>query len=246
MEEYKLTPKEIYDILSKKGVEYLHHANTVSTSITFIENDALLSRHFVEENGLYQSPQKSDEEDKTYDVWDHIFLDGEDLHKRYATANKYGPVLFRLSLDILNSPLIESVFVTKSNPWYWKPITTMEQKFYRSTKDLTNDYLTGKKLDSQIMFTLRNPQKSISLNKFLVSVEIDKPKLLINLANGGQMTVGDYAFTAIQQSLANNGLGHIPLLIRHTKPGICRCNIEYNYLYAFKYSELKKRFAKKP
>ena len=97
-------------------VEFLYHANTVSTSITFIENNALLSRHFVESNNLFQSNQPSDKEDKLFDVWDHVFLDGEDLHKRYSRANKYGPVLFRFKLELLTSPQFQNVFITKTNP----------------------------------------------------------------------------------------------------------------------------------
>ncbi|MAN03570.1 MAG: hypothetical protein CMI35_10840 [Owenweeksia sp.] len=116
MDEYGLSAKSLYTILKNKGVEFLYHANTVSTSITFIENNALLSRHFVESNNLFQSNQPSDKEDKLFDVWDHVFLDGEDLHKRYSRANKYGPVLFRFKLELLTSPQFQNVFITKTNP----------------------------------------------------------------------------------------------------------------------------------
>lgn len=246
MDEYKLPPKEIYQILKNKGIKYLHHANTVATSITFIENRALLSRHYVEINGYYQTPQKSDDEDKRFDVWDSVFLDGEDLHKRYKQANKYGPVLFKLKLEMLNSPSIQGIYVTKSNPWYWKKSTNIDAKFYKSVDDVNSDYLTGKKLDSQIMFTIRSPKTEIKLNKFLYSIEIDIPQLLINVKNIGNMSVGDYAIQSIQDSLNNNGLGHIPILKRHNGEfTLCKCTFDYNYLKTFEYSELKKRFAKK-
>ena len=64
MEEYCLNPKVVYDILRAKGVEYLFYADTVLTSLTFIERNALLSRAFIESYDLTQTPQKSDEEDK--------------------------------------------------------------------------------------------------------------------------------------------------------------------------------------
>nr|WP_288834970.1 hypothetical protein [uncultured Flavobacterium sp.] len=245
MTEYQLSSKEVYQVLSKKGIDYLHHSNTVATSITFIENKALLSRHYIETNNLHQTPQKSDGEDKDYDVWDHIFLDGEDLHKRYSAANKYGPILFKLKLDMLTSPMIPYLYVTKSNPWYWKKTTTLDQKFYKSCEDIEKDYLTGKRLDSQIMFTIRNPDNNVKLNKFLHSIEIDKPKLVINLKSGAKMSVGDYAFTAIQGSLNQNGLGHIPITIRHSNDKLyCKCTVEYNILQIADYTEFKKRFAK--
>ncbi|WP_419868429.1 hypothetical protein [Chryseobacterium sp. CT-SW4] len=175
MDKYKLSPKEIYQALKKKGIQYLHHANTISTSLTFIENRALLSRHYVEKKHYYQTPQKSDEEDKKFDVWDSVFLDGEDLHSRYNRANKYGPVLFRFKLKILHSPSIQGVYVTKSNPWYWNDNTSIEEKFYHSIEEINQDYLTGKKLDSQIMFTIRSPGTEIKLNKFLHSIKLTIP-----------------------------------------------------------------------
>lgn len=246
MNEYKLSPKEIYQILKNKGIEYLHHANTVATSITFIENRALLSRHYVETKGYYQTPQMSDNEDKKYDVWDSVFLDGEDLHKRYNQANKYGPILFKLKLEILNSPIIQGIYVTKNNPWYWKEHTKPDEKFYKSVKEVNRDYLTGKKVDSRIMFTIRSPNNEIKLNKFLHSIEIDIPKLIVNVKAGGEMSVGDYAVNAIQESLNLNGLGHIPISKRHAGEfRFCKCTLNYNFLQSFEKKEFRKRFAKK-
>lgn len=233
-------------MLKEKGIEYLHHANTVSTAITFIESNALLSRHYVESNGLFQTEQKSDKEDKTFDVWDHVFLDGRDLHARYKRANEYGPVLFRFKLKLLTSPQIQSILVTRSNPWYWNQNTPLDRRFYATVEEVNQDYLTGKRLDSQIMFTIRNPETEIKLNKYLHSIGIDKPKLVVNLSSGQQMTAGDYAYKAIQKSLNSNGLGHIHLLIRHNgKFKFCRCDVNYNYLHTFDKKEFKKRFSKK-
>ncbi|MBK1896054.1 hypothetical protein [Chryseobacterium paridis] len=246
MDEFCLSPKEVYQILKNKGVKFLHHANTVSTSITFIKNRALLSRHFVEKNGLHQTSQKSDEEDKKFDVWDYIFLDGEDLHTRYSRANKYGPIIFRFRLDMLTSPSIKGVYVTKSNPWYWSVNTPPENRYYKAIEELNSDYLTGKKLDSQIMFTIKSPEKEIKLNKFLHSIGVDIPKLLIKIKHDQEIHVGDYAFEVIQRSLQENGLSHIPLLKRHNgNLNFCSCHANYNKLYLFNYEEFKKRFSAK-
>jgi hypothetical protein len=245
MEDFKLSSKGIYQVLKKKGIEYLHHANTVATSLTFIEVGALLSRQFVEANDLNQTVQKSDTEDKKFDVWDSVFLDGEDLHKRYRRANKYGPVLFKLKLDLLISPSIQYLYVTKSNPWYWKDSTTIDQKYYKTIDELSLDYLTGKRLDSQIMFTIRTPEREIKLKKYLHSIVIDIPKLFINTKNGEELTVGEYAFGAINDALNKHGLGHITVLKRHDgKLTFCSCLPNYNYLHTFKKTEFKKIFAK--
>lgn len=58
MENYALPSKEVYRILREKGLQYLYHANTVATSLTFIKQNALLSRHYVEANNLVQTWQK--------------------------------------------------------------------------------------------------------------------------------------------------------------------------------------------
>ena len=57
----------------------------------------------------------------------------------------------------------------------------MDNRFYKSIEEVDIDYLTGKRLDSRIMFTIRNPENKIKLNKYLHSIGMDKPKLLVNL-----------------------------------------------------------------
>ena len=52
-----MTNQTIKQILKKKGVSHLYHANTMITACTFIENGGLLSRGAVEDLGLSQSPQ---------------------------------------------------------------------------------------------------------------------------------------------------------------------------------------------
>ena len=39
-----MNPREVYDVLIKIGARTLHHANTITTSCTFLESGALLSR----------------------------------------------------------------------------------------------------------------------------------------------------------------------------------------------------------
>ncbi|MFB9843921.1 hypothetical protein [Mucilaginibacter ginsenosidivorans] len=244
IDDYKLSGKGVYAILKKKGVEFLYHANTVLTCLTFIKEKALLSRHQVESDGLLQSPQKSDAEDKKYDVWDCVFLDGVDLHKKYSRANKYGPVLFRLKLELLASQTVQHIHVTKTNPWYWNDRLPPEKRYYQSLEELENDYLTGKKLDSQIMFTVRNPGREIKLNKFLDSIGIDEPKIPVTIGNGDEVYVGDYARNAIKDALNKNGLGHINVLTRHQNTIYwCACAINYNYLNLWDKTEFKRRFS---
>lgn len=243
MENYALPSKEVYGILREKGLQYLYHANTVATALTFIKQNALLSRHYVEANNLVQTWQKSDAADKVHDVWNHVFLDGEDLHIRYSKENNYGPITFRMKLELLNSPDLEHVYITKSNPWYWKDNTPLEKKFYSDIEELKRDYLTGRKLDSQIMFTFKDASKSIALNKYLIAIGIDRPHILINVRSGGQKNVGEYTYEKITKTLNDSGLGDIPVGFRHESgKRYCRCNFNYTFFYNFKYREFEKRF----
>ena len=68
-----LDPKELYEFFESKKLKYFYHANTVRTSCTFIEQNGLMSRGYVEYKGLTQTPQTSDEVDKKFDVWNDIF-----------------------------------------------------------------------------------------------------------------------------------------------------------------------------
>jgi len=245
IENFALSSKALYGMLKKKGVEYLYHANTVATSLTFIKAKCLLSRHQVNSDGLNQSYQKSDGHDKLHDVWDHIYVDGTDHHTIYSRSNFYGPVLFRFSVDILTSPAFKDIFIMKSNPYYWNKKMTLEDKFYLNIDDVNRDYMTGKRLDSQIMFTFRNPKRELKLNKFLHSIYIDEPSVLIKLRSGGEMLAGSYIRTVIGDSLDGNGLSHIPLLKRHENPlSFCKCAAQYTYMYNFEPDEFKRRFSR--
>lgn len=59
-----MTNSAIKKILVDKEIKHLYHANTVMTACTFLENGGLLSRGYVEENGLRQTSQGSDSKDK--------------------------------------------------------------------------------------------------------------------------------------------------------------------------------------
>src|ERR1700681_807811 len=95
---------DLHSILKKAGATHLHHANSVITSCTFLQQGGLLSRGSIEDRGFKQSQQPSDELDKKYDLWRRIFLPHIDIHDRVGQEkgpNAYGPVLFALELDVL-------------------------------------------------------------------------------------------------------------------------------------------------
>lgn len=117
-----MKPSDVYEVLKGIGASRLHHANTVTTSCTFLEHGGLLSRGYVESHHLEQTYQPSDDIDQKYGIWDRVFVDHVDIRYRAGRVkgpNQYGPVLFELPLDILlNLPTASDVLVTKMNPIY--------------------------------------------------------------------------------------------------------------------------------
>ena len=114
--EVELNSKTIYEILKSKGITHFHHVNTVATSKSFLSKRALLSRQKVEEIGLQQTPQDSDEIDRKFDIYNYIFLDGIDLANYFSRPNIYGPVLFKFSIDALLK--IPTIRITKGVRMY--------------------------------------------------------------------------------------------------------------------------------
>jgi len=219
----------------------MYHCNTLMTSLTFIENRALLSRKYVQDNGLKQTPQRSDAEDVAYNVWDDVFMDGFDIHKKYKTPNKYGPILFVMKPEVLLMPEICPVLVTKANPWYWKNYPTWESRYVQSAEEIQEKYLTGKIKDSMMMFTFRSPGTSIKLNKFLKEIVIDQPGYKIMTTN---RDLGEMVYTKITGALQANGLGQIPVRFRHADEKFhwCSCKYQYSQLNILDRTEFVKRF----
>lgn len=118
------TGREIKTYLLEKGVTELFHANTVTTSISFFKAGGLLSRGEVENRGLKQTSQLSDNDDKIYNIWNDIFFDSCDIHHMLKCPNKYGPVCFVFSIDLLDDPMLPEIRITRSNPYNWEKNNT--------------------------------------------------------------------------------------------------------------------------
>lgn len=126
----------VLTVLQEKGVEFLFHANTLSTSRTFMRSGAVLSRGTVEQRGLKQSPQYSDDIDKQYGIWFDVFLDTVDIHARANRDNQYGPILFVLNLDILLTQSAPPIWVTKKNPTSWVDGEPAADRWFQSIDEL--------------------------------------------------------------------------------------------------------------
>lgn len=244
MQEFYLNPSELYEVLREKEITHLHHANTVLTSLTFIKENALLSRAYAEKHGLPQTSQDSDDIDKKYDVWDSVFLDGLDLHTKFKRANLYGPVLFKFNLELLLSPFITGVVVTRTNPIYFNNVKTNAERYYSNMTDIKNNYMMGGAEDWRTMFTIRSPEKNISLYEFLEEIILDRPLLEIRVV-GEPKKLGIEVHKAILNALKENGLEHVPVRIRHATsqdPTFCTCLSGYSNLFNNDPAKLTKLF----
>ncbi|OFI67504.1 hypothetical protein [Vibrio cholerae] len=226
----RLDNRELHELLTEKGVTHFHHANTVATSITFIENDGLLSRGDVASNGLFQTPQASDEEDIRFDVWGDVFIDTVDLHGLFPRQNLYGPVLFKFNLEfLLNEDL--HIWVTKNNPMFWNVNLTQEDKYFQSVDELRerwDEFDTQRK-----MVTIRKPQRPV-LFQYLEEIVIDNPQVTIrdNISLRRESQNALYLATEQHPQLRN--------LIRVRECGHCYCT--QNYLKDIPVAELARLF----
>lgn len=167
----KLDNDELYSLLKEKDVKNFFHANTLTTSFSFLENKGLMSRGLVETKGLSQTPQSSDEIDKKFNVWNDVFLDVVDLHGHFPRQNLYGPILFKFNIEFLKEDSLE-IWVTKNNPIYWDENETMENKYFQSVcelKEKWDEYDIQRK-----MFTVRNATDPI-LFDYLEKIIVDDP-----------------------------------------------------------------------
>jgi hypothetical protein len=176
---------EVYGILKAIGATRLHHANSVTTSCTFLEQGGLLSRGFVEAHGLAQTPQPSDNIDKKYNIWNRIFVDQVDIHERASRRNYYGPALFVLELDILRTLSAGTdILVTKKNPVHWIDNEPETDRWFRSVEELTGNIRFG---NFDKMLVIETPSGKLDFPDAHARIILDDPQR--------QVSSGENAFT---------------------------------------------------
>jgi hypothetical protein len=243
MPNFKLNTAELYDILLKKGITHLYHANTVSTSITFLNHKSLLSRKYVEDNKLFQTTQYSDEKDKKFDIYDDIFLDFVDIHEEWKRHNKYGPFLFAFSIDLLKSDEIQSLRITKKNPVHWKITESEEDWYYSNLKDFDNNYKKGNKLkDVGTMIILKDLNGKLSLRPNIKKFIFDNPNLFVNYKNEKQY-LSQLLGNELKKIVDENDFTDIERILRHKhKIFRCACWHQYNIMLWRNLNNLKRLF----
>jgi hypothetical protein len=209
--------QEIYEILKEKGVTHLYHANTVRTSKSFLEHNALLSREFLEFNELDQTPQKSDSNDKKFGIWDCIFLDTQNQSDYFKKKNVYGPILFKINLDVLHSDCIQSLKLTKTNPCYWNDKTELSSFYYTSTTEFEADFRTGNKLrEAGIMLVASCVNGLLNFGNHLEEILIDDPELQV-MQNNESISIVSAIVQHYKKAFEEMGLKQGQVKIRKAK-----------------------------
>lgn len=203
-------------LVNSRNMEFLYHANSVRTACTFFSCGGLLSRGTVQDRNLLQTPQYTDELDQRYGIWYDIFLDSSDHHFRSRNVNYYGPVLFKLSLNVLTCLGIPNIRVTKYNPDKWDSIEPNE-RYFNDIGELEKSYSRG---DFGQIITLRETREVLGFENCLTEIIIDDPQIDyygINLFN--------QAFDAIQCAAMD---GRVNVNITRRNCGVsCRCTSYY-------------------
>ncbi|WP_281883291.1 hypothetical protein [Paenibacillus sp. YYML68] len=189
--------EEVYTFFKEIGVEQLHHANTVLTACTFLSEGGLLSRGFVEDRGLPQTWQNTDEIDKKYDIWHDLFFDDVDIHNRTSRQNFYGSVLFTYDLEVLLELDTPPVAITKSNPKIWTDKQTVHDRYFSSLDELRSKYKIGK---FGQMITLRNARTPLTF-EHLKEIIVDAPEITHE-----EINLGQYAFERIARAAELRGI----------------------------------------
>ena len=245
--EFDIDKNDLYEILSKKGINNLFHANTISTSITFLNEKNLLSRKYVEDNNLFQTPQYTDNKDKRYGIWDDIFLDAIDIHTEFRRPNNYGPFLFSFDLDILKSDLVKTIRITKVNPSKWDKYPLENDRYYSDLNQFDDNYRKGNKLkDVGSMFILKDINGKLPLLPYSNRFILDNPNLVVNY-NNEKKVLADILTEKIDSILLANNFGDVTKELRHKHNFFnCTCWPKYNSFLLYNFSELKRLFHPTP
>ena len=214
----ELSASEVAAVLKSKGIKTLHHANSVITVCQFLRHGTLMSRGTIERRQLLQTAQSSDDDDRRYGLWFDVFTDSVDIHARAKRANVYGPVLLKISLDLIEKAYTGKIWVTKLNPTKWEG-TKHEDRWFTSITDLEANFAKGC-FDQMIVF--RHSGGELPLNGYLEGIILDDPEIA-----GGTHKIDFFsmAFGALRLAMTEGGI-KVPFHKRQCEES-CKCKAQY-------------------
>ncbi len=222
----ELEAKAVLEILRQKGVTALYHANTVQTACTFLQQGFLMARGVVEERGLVQTPQQSDESDRKHGIWYDVFVDAFDIHQKLRRVNAYGPVLFVLDVELLSRASMASIWITKSNPASWDK-KALSNRYFSTIEEFRQQY---RKHEPEQQFMLRHSGGLLRLAPHLLKIVVDDPEVRVNEVDTYSQALG-----AFKASARGGGLGGVVMERRQCK-GKCLCKEQYKAMSKKKFN----------
>jgi len=215
---------DVYNVLKGKNIHNLYHANTVTTSCTFLKLGGLASRGYVADLGLPQTSQYTDDIDKKYGIWYDVFTDTVDIHYRASQFNWYGPVLFVLGVDILKAlPVKSEVLVTKKNPTKWIDREPIGKRFFTTQEELESSLEVG---TFDQMVVVRTREEILPFPDEAIQVILDDPQRT--------MSDGTSAFLHATTCMKSAPLGNTRInLTKRICRRDCRCVELYKTLRDF-------------
>lgn len=215
----ELSAKELRKIFIRKGMDGLYHSNSVLTSCTFIQKGALISRGMMEKLKLPQTSQMSDAIDKKYGIWNDVFVDSCDYHKRIRQRNVYGSVMFKIDLDILKNEDNGNLWITKLNPTKWDGVDYSD-RWFSSLEDVDENFTRGT-FDYMIVF--RHSGGFLNIKKYIEEIIIDDVELVKSSSPKLNLTTMGFGALVLAKSLSNL---NISISARSCSP-TCICDREY-------------------
>lgn len=210
-----MNASEVKEYLLNAGVEYLYHANTVATAISFIKNGGLISRETMEKMNLPQTEQQSDGLDKALGIYNDIFFDSVDIHRQANDVNNYGPVVFIYSIDVLDELFQYDIGVTYDNPIRWTVDMPENKRYFQNKKD----FFFYEKGNFAQHITVRNIDIPLSFEHI--------EKIIIDYPGEERETYLNVALNEMDKAIYKNNLS-IPVEIREC-PDFCRCRDKYKF-----------------
>jgi len=134
-----LDKSAFFELLAARGFTHLFHANSVETGLSFFSINSIGSRQFLENAKLPQSAQFTDSKDKQFGIWNDLFLNFHDHHRRFNTPNSFGPLCFRFPLTALKESLEKigaAVSVSKKNAEKWSERDTPKERWVEDVQGL--------------------------------------------------------------------------------------------------------------
>lgn len=214
-----MTGREVYEVLMARGSDKLYHANSVKTSLSLLQMGGLASRGAVVDQGLPQTSQISDQDDREYGIWYDSFVDTFDIHNALGRRNYYGPVLFVMDAKLLLSlPLNTTVLVTRCNPTKWCGLT-INQRYFLTVPELEAGLNVGY---FDHMISIRSPNGVVPFHGTVERIILDEPRL--SAPEVGQEYVD--ARDAISAAAATAGV-EVQVERRICSMHLCKCTTQY-------------------